>query len=103
LNSVWDGVGSRRLKYRDMEDQVDCMYAVWELKRVIPGASSGNHFEGAKILFSELLQRPSGAEELHFDKHMRTNCKLRSWVSLGIGQDLIARLSELDFLFQLDM
>jgi len=34
---------------------------------------------------------------------MRTNCELRNWIPLGISQDLIAQLSELDFLFQLDM
>ena len=75
MDSVRDGVGSHRLEHRNMEDWVDCTHAVWEPKSVRPGASSGDHFERAKVLFSELLQRLSGAEELCFDKHMRTNSK----------------------------
>jgi len=86
-----------------MDDQVDCMYAVQNPKSVGPGASLGNHFESAEVLFNELLQRLNGGEELHFDKCMRANCEFRSWTMLGIGQDLIVRLGELDFLFQLDM
>jgi len=72
-------------------------------KSVRPGASLGNHFEEAKILFGKLFQRPSGVEELCFDKHMRTNCELRSWTALGISQDLVARLSKPGLLFQLNM
>jgi len=103
LDLIQDGVGSFRLKHRNMEDQVACMHAVQKPKSVRPGASLGNHFEGAKIIFSKLLQGPSGAEELRFDKCVRTNSELRSWAALGIGRDLIARLSELDLLFQLNM
>ena len=61
-----------------MEDRVDRMHAVWKPKGVRSGASSGNHFEGAEVFFGKLLQGPSGAEELHFDKHMRTNSELGS-------------------------
>ena len=100
---MWDGVESHRLKHRNMEDWVDCMHAVQKLKSVRPGASLGDHFERAEVLFSELLRRPSGVEELCFDKHVRTNSELRSWIMLGTGQDLIARLSKLNLLFQLDM
>jgi hypothetical protein len=30
LGLLWNGVQDRRLKHRDMEDQVDCMHAVWK-------------------------------------------------------------------------
>jgi len=61
-----------------MEDWVDYTHAVQELKSVRPGASSCDHFKGAKVFFSELLRGPSGVEELCFDKCMRTNSELGS-------------------------
>jgi len=60
------------------------------LKSVTPGASSGNLFKRAKVFFSELFLRLSGVEELHFDKCLRTNTELRSWITFGISQDLVA-------------
>ena len=83
--------------------RVDCTHAVRKPKGVRPGASSGDHFKGAKVPLSELLRRPSGAEELRIDKHIRTNSELRSRTTPGISRDLIARLSKLDLLFQLDV
>ena len=78
MDLVWNGVGSHRLEHRNMKDWVDCTHAVWKPKGVTSGTSSGNHFEGAEVFFGELLRRPSGVEELHFDKHVRTNGELRS-------------------------
>ena len=59
-----------------MEDQVEYTHAGQKPKSVRPEASSGNHFKGAKVLFSKLLRGPSGAEGLHFDKCVRANGEL---------------------------
>ena len=53
--------------------------------------------------FSVSFFKGQVVEELRFDKHMRANHKLRSWISLSIGQDLVSRLSKLYLLFQLNM
>jgi len=103
LDLVRNRVGSHRLEHRDMKNRVDCTHAVWKPKSVRPGASSGNHFKRAKIFLGKLLRRPSGVEELRFDKRMRTNRELGSWISPSITRDLVLRLSEFDLLFQLDM
>ena len=103
MDSVWNRIGSRRLEHRDVEDRVDCTHAVRKPESVRPGASLGNCFERAKILFGEFLQRPSGVEELCFDKCVRANRELGGWISPSIGQDLVSRLSEFHLLFQLDM
>ena len=102
MDSVWYGVGCR-LEHRDMEDQVDCTHDVQKLKSVKPGTSLGNDFKGAKVLFRKFVQKLSGVKELHFDKHMRAYGKFGSQISLGISQDLEARLSGLDLFFQFNM
>ena len=85
LDSVWKGVGSHRFEHRNMKDRVDCTHAVWKPKSVRSGASLGDHFKGAKVLFGKLLQGLSGVEELCFDKCMRSNSELRSQILLGIS------------------
>ena len=58
------------------------------------------NLEGAEILLSELLGRSSGLEELHFYKRVRSHFKFRSVVPMRVSQDLVARLSSFNVLFQ---
>ena len=85
MDLVWYGVGSHRLKHRYMRDWVDCTHAVQKLKSIRCRASLGDDFKGAKVLLSKFLLRLSDVEELHFDKHMRTNSELRSHIPPSIS------------------
>ena len=58
-----------------MEDQVDCMHAVWKSQSVIPEAHSGDHLKGTEIFLSQFIRGLSGPEELRFDKHMGSDSK----------------------------
>ena len=60
---------------------------------------SYNH-EGAEILFTELLGRSSGLEELCFYKRVRSRLEFRSVVPTRVSRDLVLRLSGFNVLFQ---
>ena len=47
---------------------MDCPHVVRQLKHVGVATSSGDDLEGAEELLCQFLGRPSGAEELCFDK-----------------------------------
>jgi len=56
LDLVWIGVESCRLEHRNIEDRVDCMHAIQKPKSVRPGASLGDHFEGAKYFSASFFK-----------------------------------------------
>jgi hypothetical protein len=93
LGPLQNGVQDQRLEHRDMEDRVDCTYAVQKSQSVRPEAHSGDHLKGTEILLSQFLRGPSGSEELHFDKCIGSNSKFGGRSPTSICRDLVPRLS----------
>jgi hypothetical protein len=103
LDAIGDGVRRSRLKLRHMEDGVNGSHGVGKSEGVGVGADLGNYFEGAKILFGELLGGSGCLEELCFDVGLASDLKVRSQSSLQISVVLIMFLGFSDLFPEFDM
>jgi hypothetical protein len=103
LDAIGNGVRRSRFKLRHMEDGVNGSHGVGKSEGVGVGADLGNHFEGAKILFGELLGGSGCPEEVGFDVGLASNLKVWSRSLLQISVVLITFLGFSDLFPEFDV
>ena len=100
LYSLGESIGCNRFKHGHMEDWINRAYGLWKMESEQQSTKLGNNFVGSEIFFREFLSRPSGSEELSFDKDFVTYFEIRSRGISYISGFLITLLGHGDFSFK---